>query len=95
MGSNAVMEKGKKVDAYETATEIIVCGIPPDDGHLPEEDRHNCDAMGCGYEHVVYRFRKESGPGYGSDCCPKCGPDVGFKTERSTFKRCDRCSSLF
>jgi hypothetical protein len=85
----------KRVEAYESATEIVVCGTPPDDMHLPEDQRHNCDEMGCGQSHVIYRFRKEGGPGYGSDCCPKCGPGIGFQTERSTFKRCDKCSALF
>jgi len=43
--------------AYETETHIVVCGIPPD---LPEThpQYHNCDAMGCGQEHVLYRFPK-------------------------------------
>lgn len=39
--------------------EVVVCGTPPDDEHLPEEQQHNCDAMGCGRSHVLWR----SGPG--------------------------------
>lgn len=41
----------KLVEAYETATQIVVCGEPP--------AAHNCDAMGCGtLSHVIYRFEK-------------------------------------
>lgn len=51
---------GKLIEAYETEHEIIVCGDPPPEPEgKPEEDWHNCDAMGCGtLSHVVYRFRK-------------------------------------
>ena len=57
----------KLVEAYETATEIIVCGDPPDepegltDAEYREwyENSHNCDAMGCAtLSHVIYRFTK-------------------------------------
>lgn len=41
--------------AYETPTEIIICGTPPD-----EEGLHNCDEMGCGFEHVLYRLARQS-----------------------------------
>jgi hypothetical protein len=53
---------GKLVEAYETEHEIIVCGDPPDEPEgKPEEDWHNCDAMGCGtLSHVIYRFTKPS-----------------------------------
>lgn len=48
-------------EAYDTGDEIVVLGIPPDfDDSVPEDDprRHNCDAMGCGCAHVLYRFHK-------------------------------------
>ncbi len=57
----------KLVEAYETETEIIVCGVPPDepedltDGEYRKwyETSHNCDAMGCSsLSHVIYRFSK-------------------------------------
>ncbi|MCI0391859.1 MAG: hypothetical protein MOB07_24215 [Acidobacteria bacterium] len=60
---------GHLVEAYETETEIIVCGDPPDEPeNLTEEQyaewyetTHNCDAMGCGaLSHVIYRFNKPS-----------------------------------
>jgi hypothetical protein len=42
------------VEAYMTAREIIVMGQPPEDDD--EETGHNCDAMGCGLSHVLYRM---------------------------------------
>lgn len=36
---------------YRTATQIVITGHPDE-----EDEQHNCDAMGCGYEHVLYRF---------------------------------------
>lgn len=46
--------------AYETKSEVVVVGYPVEDESLPEEKRHNCDQMGCGLNHVLYRFRKEA-----------------------------------
>ena len=40
---------------------LVVVGDPPPDGHLPEERRHNCDAMGCRHDHVVYRVKISEG----------------------------------
>lgn len=35
---------------------VAVLGSPPrDDEERPEEERHNCDAMGCGQSHVILR----------------------------------------
>ena len=48
-------------EAYDTGDEIVILGTPPDfPDSVPEDDprRHNCDAMGCGCGHVLYRFRK-------------------------------------
>lgn len=48
-------------DAYDTGDEIVIIGTPPDlDENIPDDDprQHNCDAMGCGYFHVLYRFKK-------------------------------------
>lgn len=36
---------------------VVVCGTPVDDENAPEELRHNCDAMGCGQDHVIFRAR--------------------------------------
>ena len=47
--------------AYDAGDEIVVLGIPVDLGDdVPDDDPrwHNCDAMGCGQAHVLYRFRK-------------------------------------
>ncbi len=33
--------------------EVVVTGIPP----AEPEDAHNCDEMGCGWDHVLYRVR--------------------------------------
>ena len=51
----AAIPKGAQlVEAYETATEIIVCGWPDTD-----DESHDCDAMGCSsVSHVLHRFRK-------------------------------------
>ncbi len=54
-GENAIGE------AYDTGHEIVIIGTPPEfDDSVPDDDphRHNCDAMGCGCAHVLYRFRK-------------------------------------
>jgi hypothetical protein len=63
-----LIPKGARlVEAYETDTEIIVCGDPPPEPEgLTEaeyavycETSHNCDAMGCAtLSHVIYRFSK-------------------------------------
>ena len=54
------MKEPKKIgDAYETEREIVIVGYPAPDEHLPEEEQHNCDALGCSsVSHVLYRFRK-------------------------------------
>jgi len=47
--------------AFETDDEIVIIGNPPDLGNdVPDDDprQHNCDAMGCGMCHVLYRFPK-------------------------------------
>ena len=62
-----IPEGSRLVEAYETETEIVVCGEPPEEPEnlTPEqygewyETAHNCDAMGCGtLSHVIYRFEK-------------------------------------
>lgn len=41
-------------ECYETDSEVIVIGAP-----YPDDENHNCDAMGCGScGHVLYRFPK-------------------------------------
>lgn len=65
--TDCIPKSGRLVEAYETASQIIVCGDPPDEPEgLTEaeytawyETAHNCDAMGCGsLSHVIYRFEK-------------------------------------
>ncbi len=41
-----------EVTVYQTTTEIIITGHPEED-----DETHHCDAMGCGQEHVLYRFK--------------------------------------
>ena len=57
---SCIPEGGELVEAYKYKNQIIVCGDPPYDEGLSEEendDAHNCDAMGCGtLSHVLYRF---------------------------------------
>ena len=48
-------------EAYDTGDEIVILGTPPEfPDSVPDDDprRHNCDAMGCGCAHVLYRFHK-------------------------------------
>lgn len=45
--------------AYESDGEIVICGTPPDEPEGLDLDvpaLHNCDEMGCGHAHVLYRF---------------------------------------
>lgn len=56
----AIGEAGQTHDgdlyAEVTASEVVVLGSPPpepDDG----DSAHHCDAMGCGRDHVVGRYR--------------------------------------
>ena len=37
---------------------LVVCGNPDDHGGL---HGHNCDQMGCGSEHVLFRINLDSG----------------------------------
>ncbi len=53
----------KLIEAYETETEIIICGTPEGEPENVDDDwyenSHNCDAMGCAtLSHVIYRFTK-------------------------------------
>ena len=46
--------------AYVDGDWLIIAGVPldPDDVEgWTEEDGHNCDQMGCGQDHVLYRVR--------------------------------------
>ena len=38
---------------YESDQWIVITGEPADD-----DDTHNCDAMGCGWDHVIQRIEK-------------------------------------
>jgi hypothetical protein len=70
---------GRLVEAYETNTEIIVCGDPPSEypEGTPEDDWHDCDAMGCGtLSHVIYRLRKPLKEA--ARDCPMCGASKAF-----------------
>ncbi len=49
---DTIRSGAKLVEAYETDEEIIVMGQPT------EDDNHNCDAIGCGWGHVMWRFKK-------------------------------------
>lgn len=59
MPAHVIPKSAKLVEAYETETEIVIVGDIPDDSHLPEDQQHNCDMMGCTtLSHVRYRFKK-------------------------------------
>jgi hypothetical protein len=42
---------------YRGPGKIVITGDVPDEDHLPEHERHNCDEMGCGWEHVIQIIR--------------------------------------
>lgn len=56
----------RPVEAYESETEILIVGKPEAEPEgLSDADyaawfnsTHNCDAMGCGWSHVLYRIAK-------------------------------------
>lgn len=51
--------------AYDAGDEIVVLGDPPEPDPAWSDDdprHHNCDAMGCGQAHVIYRFQKPASP---------------------------------
>ena len=39
------------VEVYQTLRELVIVGLPD-----TEDTDHNCDAMGCLGEHVLFRF---------------------------------------
>jgi hypothetical protein len=52
----------ENVEVHETDTQIIILGDPPTEG-LDDDEAiaiHNCDHMGCGTHHVIFRFNKDS-----------------------------------
>lgn len=42
--------------AYTGDGQIVITGSPLTEDPNAEESAHNCDAMGCGQDHVVWRF---------------------------------------
>jgi hypothetical protein len=46
-----------RLDAFYHRGFIIVCGQPPVDVAEDSPDYHNCDAMGCGCDHVLARIQ--------------------------------------
>jgi hypothetical protein len=58
----AIPANSHLVEAYETDTEIVVCGEPPNENEGEYPADHDCDFMGCAsLSHVVYRFDKKAG----------------------------------
>lgn len=45
---------GTRLAYLTTSGDVIVTGIPPQD---EDEESHSCDAMGCGWDHVIERHR--------------------------------------
>lgn len=41
--------------------QVVILGVTDDEEGKPEEQRHNCDANGCGQDHVLWRGRIERG----------------------------------
>lgn len=51
-----------RIEAWSDGREIVVLGSPKDEA--PEDDGtmgHNCDAMGCGQDHVIARITLDTG----------------------------------
>ena len=46
--------------AYDAGNQIVILGDPEEHPEWPDDDprQHNCDQMGCGRCHVLYRFYK-------------------------------------
>jgi hypothetical protein len=46
-----------QVGIYIKGNQIIVVGVPYEYENLSDDDprHHNCDVMGCGWEHVLWR----------------------------------------
>jgi hypothetical protein len=44
------------IAAFIHGDEIIICGDPPTEAEDPGCELHNCDANGCGHDHVLYRL---------------------------------------
>jgi hypothetical protein len=44
------------IAAFICGNEIIICGDPPNEQDDPGGELHNCDANGCGQDHVLYRL---------------------------------------
>ena len=55
------------IQAYSDGKEVVILGIPPDEESETEEDAHSCDAMGCGFDHVIARFPLQGTPYYGKE----------------------------
>ena len=45
----------QRLSAYTNGTEVIVTGPPPSEDDDPECEIHNCDQMGCNWEHALLR----------------------------------------
>jgi len=41
---------------HTNGKEIVILGDPGDGEDSEDENAHNCDAMGCCWEHVLFRF---------------------------------------
>ena len=43
---------------YSDGKKVVICGQPPDNDN--EAEAHNCDDMGCGWEHVLLTFENKN-----------------------------------
>lgn len=71
-------ERGEEIHAIEIKDddEIIVLGNPPAESENQDANTHNCDEMGCGYLHVLFRGFADSGHG---DAYLECRPKQNNK----------------
>src|SRR5687767_2293148 len=67
--------RGEAHSVVTTSDEVLILGHPPDEPEgLTEpqysewyETAHNCDEMGCGWEHVLWRKRLDEIRGIATD----------------------------
>jgi hypothetical protein len=48
---------GEYARVYTNGKEIVYVGTPPEEEEDPNCEIHDCDAMGCNWEHVIFRAK--------------------------------------
>jgi hypothetical protein len=45
---------------YSNGKDVVICGEPPEEKDDPDSTAHNCDDMGCNWEHVLLTFENKN-----------------------------------